>query len=839
MGRLATPVIVLCISILATAVYAPAQSGGGTPQPPGDTLFSRPHDVYPDELMKQMPRPGKNGFPLSPGGTQLFSYPNVNISVDTFPQNEPSVKISRKHPNRVVAAWRDFRTGVSPAIRRVGYSLSTDGGSTWSVSALLPIIDSVHLRASDPAVGTDSAGNFYIATISVNNTNNDGKILVFKSTDEGATFGEAHVAPSIPGSAFDDKEYIVCDLNPASPFANSLYISWTRFGTPAGIQLTKSVDGGITWTPPVQVSDGTNVQGSDPAVGPNGDLYVVWAGPGVMFDKSTNGGTTFGTDSVLSTMSLHGFPSIAVDLSGGARNGTIYVSWADARNGDDDVFLRSSTNGGQSWSPAARVNDDPLHDNKLQYWPWLAVDDQGTVSIVYNDTRNTGDNSIFEAYLARSTDGGQSFINQRLSAQPSPSNTPNSDVRFGDYIGIDSWGGRYVPVWTDERAGGFNMDIYTAIVKAPQPATIPVSVATGWNLVSLPAFVNDRAAKSLFPLASSPAFSYAGSYLLADSMKYGNGYWLKYPSDQTVTIHGDSLALDSIPAFAEWNLVGSISAPVPVASIGSNPPGIIVSRVFGYSGGYHVVDTVKPGAGSWIKTSSPGKLVLSQGPAKRAEVRSASAELAGLDRLTISDASGSCQTLYFGPRYPTIDAGSYDLPPVPPAPMFDARFASGRMVQLFPPSGTDQAPILLTGGVYPLSVRWESRLGSATLRAGGQTVAISGVGSARIAQPPERVLLAYSPRSEAGLPAETRLEQNYPNPFNPSTTISYSLGRESHVTLKIFDLLGREVAALIDGRMAPGSYTARWDASSMPGGIYYCVLRAGGFAQTRTMTLVR
>ncbi|HYQ85788.1 MAG TPA: hypothetical protein VES59_00955, partial [Bacteroidota bacterium] len=512
------------ISVGAATAFA--QPASGTDGPRRDTLYSKPHDVYPEELMRQMPKPDRQGVPRTPGAAAASIYPNVNISVDTFPQNEPSVKISRKHPNRVVAAWRDFRTGVSPAIRRVGYSLSVDGGSTWSTSALLPVIDSVHLRSSDPAVGTDTAGNFYITTISVNNTNNDGKILVYRSTDEGQTFDAASVAPNPPGVAFDDKEYIACDFSRASPFVNTLYITWTRFGTPGGIQCTRSTDGGQTWSGPAQVSDATSgVQGSDPAIGPNGEVYVVWAGSGIMFDKSPTGGTSFGPDSTISPVgTLHGFPSIAVDLSGGSRRGYIYVTWSDHRNADDDVFMSRSTDGGDHWSAPARVNDDPvgsLGGHKQQYWPWISVDDQGSISIVFYDTRNTASNAIFEAYLARSTNGGNTFTNQRLSSQDSPQNTPNGDVRFGDYIGIDSWDYRIVPVWTDERAGGFNMDIYTAVIKLPRPAVVPVTVASGWNIVSVPVVPGNPLKTVIFPTAASPAFGYQGSYFISDTLKNG------------------------------------------------------------------------------------------------------------------------------------------------------------------------------------------------------------------------------------------------------------------------------------------------------------------------------
>jgi hypothetical protein len=83
------------------------------------------------------------------------------------------------------------------------------------------------------------------------------------------------------------------------------------------------------------------------------------------------------------------------------------------------------------------------------------------------------------------------------------------------------------------------------------------------------------------------------------------------------------------------------------------------------------------------------------------------------------------------------------------------------------------------------------------------------------------------------------LGQNYPNPFNPSTTISFQLAQPSHVTLTVYDALGREVAVLVNGIMSAGSHDARWDAHNAPSGVYYYVLRAGGFTAAHSMVLLK
>jgi len=126
-------------------------------------------------------------------------------------------------------------------------------------------------------------------------------------------------------------------------------------------------------------------------------------------------------------------------------------------------------------------------------------------------------------------------------------------------------------------------------------------------------------------------------------------------------------------------------------------------------------------------------------------------------------------------------------------------------------------------------------------------VAITKQFDGRDALVSSRVLI-FSPHSEIQVaseielenPLEYRLSQNYPNPFNPSTTIEFRLGESSIVTLKVFDVLGREVATLVNNqKLSAGVQNVQFDATSLASGVYIYRLEAGGFSQTRKMMLVK
>jgi hypothetical protein len=108
--------------------------------------------------------------------------------------------------------------------------------------------------------------------------------------------------------------------------------------------------------------------------------------------------------------------------------------------------------------------------------------------------------------------------------------------------------------------------------------------------------------------------------------------------------------------------------------------------------------------------------------------------------------------------------------------------------------------------------------------------------------------LVYVPFSEIttveskyslGFPVKYELNQNFPNPFNPKTTISYKLSTTDHGTLKVFDVLGRDVTTLVNEEQPTGSYAEKWDAKSVSSGIYFYQLITGVAMITKKMLLIR
>jgi hypothetical protein len=132
---------------------------------------------------------------------------------------------------------------------------------------------------------------------------------------------------------------------------------------------------------------------------------------------------------------------------------------------------------------------------------------------------------------------------------------------------------------------------------------------------------------------------------------------------------------------------------------------------------------------------------------------------------------------------------------------------------------------LMTSSVATLSV-WTSTL-------------YAGLSGGAVWRRPIAEMITSVETSSGGIPTVFELSQNYPNPFNPSTTIKFELPKSSDVRLSVFDMLGREVSALVKERRDAGVHEVKFDGSNLASGVYFYRIQAGDFVQTRKLLLVR
>jgi len=366
-------------------------------------------------------------------------------------------------------------------------------------------------------------------------------------------------------------------------------------------------------------------------------------------------------------------------------------------------------------------------------------------------------------------------------------------------------------------------------------STFSYSMANGWNLISVPLIVDDYTKTTLYPTAISDAFAYQGSYVSQPTLANGKGYWLRFGSAQSVSISGLPFTRIVIPVVAGWNLIGCLTDSIAVSSIVETPSGVVQSSYFGFNGGYVAATKLAPGKGYWVKVSQSGTLTLDHSYLPKGtgnQILDAT-----LNRIVFTDAAGHQGTLYYGEG--SANTNLYEVPPIPPAGSFDVRFASGSFAE-FESDTSRKALVQLMVPSYPLTISWESYGSqSGTLQIGTEQLVLDGSSSVTLSSLEGEVSLVINPHRTESKPVEYRLEQNYPNPFNPNTTIAFDLPEASHVRLAVYDLLGREVALLVDEERDSGTYQTVFNASNLASGVYLYRLQTGTFSATRRLLLLR
>lgn len=384
---------------------------------------------------------------------------------DSYYPNEPSVCIPR-----VPGAVRVAAANINH------HFYSADEGGNWDelrVSSSLGVW-------GDPVLHATPDGKVYLAHLS----HTDGKgnrygfidrIVVQRSDDTGRTFNDG-VGIGLNGEKMQDKPWLSSDDH-SDRFKGSLYCSWTEFDKinskkkkhRSRIRFAVSRDEGNTWSDAVTVSDGTGgsrdddntLEGATTCADRKGNLYCVWAGHNKLyFDRSVDGGKTWGTDRVIAEQRsgwvmeiphvyrCNGMPFLGVDNSGGQHDGRLYVVYGDTSGTDADIFIIHSDDGGDTWTPPRQINGDHLESPKDQYLPNFSIDQKtGKLYVVFQDRRDDESNVFARTTLAVGDAGGESWKEFSLTNVPT---APHGKKTFsGDYNDVDVRDGQIAAVWTE------------------------------------------------------------------------------------------------------------------------------------------------------------------------------------------------------------------------------------------------------------------------------------------------------------------------------------------------------------------------------------------------------
>jgi len=418
---------------------------------------------------------------MSPGDIEVGGNILVNREGMIDVSNSPTVAYNPAREGNVVVSYRKDRPGYDALL-----AYSYNGGESWE-QAVLPLPAGITgCTASQgapcpfaPDLAFAPDGTLYVTYVNlVGNGNRPDNLWLSTSTDGGRTL-------SLPTKIAGPLTFMQrVTVDPAGP----VHITWLqaeevgllRFaGPPPQILSARSDDRGRTFAPSVRVSDPQRERVVAPSpVLVDGDLVVMYQdlkgnrrdfefqeGPpaelpfALVLTRSTDGGRTFapGTEFETGILASRRFLPFLPELPqlAASSDGTLYATWADERNGDDDVFVRSSSDGGSKWTEPVKVNDNGA-DGTAQFLPKVDVGPGDRVSILFLDGRN--ERGKLDAYLATSTDGGKSFDNVRLSVRSfdetvGPTFGDAYGTDFGTRLGLAHGDGKLFASWVDTSAG--------------------------------------------------------------------------------------------------------------------------------------------------------------------------------------------------------------------------------------------------------------------------------------------------------------------------------------------------------------------------------------------------
>jgi len=373
----------------------------------------------PDQPYLPPPYPRRTSPPPSPEFLRVGSYQSVQVNVDANGQNivgdaanEPTIAVDPNDHNRIVIGWRQFDT-INSNFRQAGWAYSHDHGRHWTFAG---VIEPGVFR-SDPVLDVDTDGNFYFDSL----TSSGGSYWchVFKSTDGGVTW---HPGVYAYGG---DKEWMIVDRT-NSTGRNHIYSCWSpSYSSVPGTSFTRSIDRGASFQYPIAVTG--NPYWGTMAVDREGALYLCGTiGSQFRVAKSTNARNPAVTPTwdFSVTVSLGGSLIYGGSPNPGGLMGQAWIATGPRPDGGGpdyvyllcsvdppgsdplDVRFARSVDGGLTWSPSIRINDDPPETNAWQWFGTMSVAPNGRIDVIWNDTRDQPSYRWSRVYYSYSTDGG-------------------------------------------------------------------------------------------------------------------------------------------------------------------------------------------------------------------------------------------------------------------------------------------------------------------------------------------------------------------------------------------------------------------------------------------------
>ena len=452
---------------------------------------------------------------------------------------------------------------------------------------------------------------------------------------------------------------------------------------------------------------------------------------------------------------------------------------------------------------------------------------------------------IVEWDVADFMDGATYFLRDMVNGAYFPA----VDMRRATNIG----GTRYAFTIEDARVKEFVIE-YTLprVINYVDAEGNPI-IKKGWNLLSLPVRPTNSNYKVFYPNAiNRPYFFSQNQYQDEDVLRVGTGYYIKYGTTVDKQFAGTYISeianpLDPIRLYPGWNTIGCVSSSVNVRDIQftnfylSLPTQAYTRKagVWGYktNNGYIEVSELEPGLGYWLKVDNDGYYWLKANNGRLGAdndfISVKQNVLATTNAITLRDNAQHETNLYFTSNK-DLDLSYFELPPAPPVEMFDARLNNGSLV-----SNEVSSVIRLQGITYPIALQVNNSdaqyvfvdavsnevLGTIA-KGASDKVEIKGTKSNAIKVLKSDVVTGF------GI-------SNYPNPVQNSSTVSYSIPESGNVSIKLYDMLGFEVATLENSFRTVGSYTVTLNAANLANGTYICKIVSGNNTAVQTVTVTK